>query len=60
MLGGITTKSLREAENRARERGEYWPPRVRLSSRLSGYRLQDLEQLIAAGMEGLTVNRPQD
>jgi hypothetical protein len=50
MLGGITVKSLREAESRARERGEYWPPRVYLTPRLTGYRLTDLEAFIAAGM----------
>lgn len=50
MLGGITVKSLREAESRALERGEYWPPRVRLTSRLTGYRLADLEAFIAAGV----------
>ena len=46
LLGGLTIKSLREAESRARERGEYWPPRVRLTSRLTGYRLADLEAFI--------------
>lgn len=50
MLGGITVKSLREAEGRARERGEYWPPRVYLTQRLTGYRLADLEAFIAAGV----------
>lgn len=50
MLGNITVKSLREAEARARDRGEYWPPRVYLTQRLTGYRLCDLEAFIAAGM----------
>lgn len=50
MLGGITVKSLREAEARARERGEYWPARVSLTQRLTGYRLADLEALIQAGI----------
>jgi hypothetical protein len=50
MLGGITVKSLREAEARAREHGQYWPPRVCITSRLTGYRLADLEAFINAGM----------
>ena len=50
MLGGITVKSLREAEARAQERGEPWPERVRITSRLTGYRLADLEAFIAARM----------
>lgn len=48
MLGGITVKSLREAEARARNKGEYWPPRAHITSRLTGYRLVDLEILIEA------------
>src|SRR4051794_17718998 len=37
MLGGISVKALREAEARARDRGEPWPQRVRITSRLTGY-----------------------
>jgi predicted DNA-binding transcriptional regulator AlpA len=51
MLGGITVKSLREAEARAHDNGDYWPPRVRLTSRLTGYRLADLEAFIQSSME---------
>lgn len=51
LLGGITVKSLREAEARAAERGEYWPSRVYLTARLTGYRLADLEAFIDAGMK---------
>ena len=50
MLGGITVKSLREAETRARAHGESWPPRVHITSRLTGYRLADLEVFIRTGM----------
>ena len=50
MLGGITVKSLREAEGRALRDGQYWPPRVRLTTRITGYRLDDLEAFIASGM----------
>jgi hypothetical protein len=49
MLGGITVKSLREAEGRAQAHGEYWPPRVHITSRLTGYRLGDLEVFIKSG-----------
>lgn len=52
MLGGISIKSLREDEARTRKRGGYWPARVRLTSRLTGYRLKDLERLIDASTEG--------
>jgi hypothetical protein len=51
MLGGITVKSLREAEARAHDNGEYWPPRVRLTSRLTGYRLADLEAFIQSNIQ---------
>ena len=51
MLGGITVKSLREAEARARAHDKYWPPRIHITSRLTGYRLADLEVFIKAGME---------
>jgi hypothetical protein len=50
MLGGITVKSLREAEARARARGEHWPARVTLTQRLTGYRLADLEAFIQANV----------
>jgi predicted DNA-binding transcriptional regulator AlpA len=43
---GVTVKTLREQE-RANPK---WPPRIRLSEKITGYRLKDLEALVDSGM----------
>jgi predicted DNA-binding transcriptional regulator AlpA len=46
LLGMTTTKSVREAEARARERGDAWPPRITITPRITGYKLADVEAFI--------------
>lgn|SRR5690606_33924647 len=43
---GVTEKTLREHERD----DPNWPRRVRLSEKITGYRLMDLERLIDSGM----------
>ena len=43
---GVTVKTLREHE---RDNAS-WPVRVRLSEKITGYRLKDLEALVDSGM----------
>lgn len=48
---GISMVALRDFEARARKDGDPFPPRVRLSPRVTGFRLDDLEAYIASKME---------
>ena len=43
---GVTEKTLREQERD----NPVWPVRVRLSEKITGYRLKDLEALVDSGM----------
>ncbi|MBN9505024.1 MAG: hypothetical protein J0I69_03265 [Altererythrobacter sp.] len=47
---GITKKSLRELEARARETGSYFPARVTLGQKITGFRLADMNALVESGM----------
>lgn len=44
---GVTKKTLRELESQKLPK---WPQRVRISPKVTGYRLMDLEALIEHGM----------